>query len=823
MSPRGTTGHWPSYQKLEALEEGDTEQPAVLARTRQWSLAHPIRLGAIVTCLVWLTVLLFYDPLRTLASQTLSAGLVEHKFEMLDILGGEETIKRKDHTSDFSAILRPENARLLQSIAQRTGWRAFQSAAPDDSPLIYPADFEPLRSQLALSADCVDLWISQSALCEEVKRPGHALASPNATKIDVAWVWIDGEDQRMQAWRDALQLIDVTTEDIERARYLSDPATRPKPSLPDKINAQAKVGGLSPKHFRNHDELRYSIRSTLEYFPQEQLDTLHIISTDIPTSAEHPPGRVMDLAQKQLDTSYPRAVQVPHWLQKALYTQTEHGKSTEAPELRVTPLWDLFKVYMNNLTSPVAQNAAEVWRSRVLPAFNSMSIESQLAHLRTGAESVFYVCDDFFNLRNLTAADVTSPLTGPLFRMQRGLGVTGRLPEEIYDDPEGEWRSINYAEGLLDRRFGKRLRPYVTHTGKSYNMALLSEVDQIWPDQLRQSAESRFRGRLMEVNMAFLATHYIVEKHREALLWSFLIARMDFDGDGVYSVHEQQDILDLLSPSALPRKGTMSQDELAVLYPIRGEAGLDQIYRDAHLPVPAGTSVRWNSQEGYAYTNFPMPNGKTGSPSTIWPHYGAFPTLASSGKPPSLLTPACKLSLSTCFAPGFANGTNSIDANSVYRRMAYEQPNCGDCLIVALTHSSGFRGLSAFLPARGHHFASAGDRIAPRLFDSSVFDNITIAQIDRQQIIQEYGSLRHFCVRLIHRYSHSFGETPTKFLRAQGRSIRASLNSVLFSPSRIPTFLVINDDMSGKSIEEGGRLIRDFMAKAWTVPTRFES
>ena len=46
---------------------------------------------------------------------------------------------------------------------------------------------------------------------------------------------------------------------------------------------------------------------------------------------------------------------------------------------------------------------------------------------------------------------------------------------------------------------------------------MLGEVQGIWADEFADSAAIRFRGRGLALNMPFLLSHYIVERHRELL------------------------------------------------------------------------------------------------------------------------------------------------------------------------------------------------------------------------------------------------------------------------------------------------------------------
>jgi hypothetical protein len=53
-------------------------------------------------------------------------------------------------------------------------------------------------------------------------------------------------------------------------------------------------------------------------------------------------------------------------------------------------------------------------------------------------------------------------------------------------DPDGEWPSLEYANWLLDQRFGARKRPYMAHFVKTYSTPLLQEVANIWGNELTE-------------------------------------------------------------------------------------------------------------------------------------------------------------------------------------------------------------------------------------------------------------------------------------------------------------------------------------------------
>ena len=111
---------------------------------------------------------------------------------------------------------------------------------------------------------------------------------------------------------------------------------------------------------------------------------------------------------------------------------------------------------------------------------------------------------------------------------------------------KGEWRSLaasnvllserfiscgrrkHFTNYTLGNRFGARQRPYVVHEAKSASVAILHEISAIWLTQVEVSATHPFRETLhgeSDFSMMFLMVHFVVERWREALLWSWTVAK----------------------------------------------------------------------------------------------------------------------------------------------------------------------------------------------------------------------------------------------------------------------------------------------------------
>src|SRR5579862_3894510 len=90
------------------------------------------------------------------------------------------------------------------------------------------------------------------------------------------------------------------------------------------------------------------------------------------------------------------------------------------------------------------------------------------------------------------------------------------------------------------QRFGWRQRVYVAHFSKPLSRAVLAEMQNDFGEQINETSTHKFRSEGKDVNTVFLHTHYIMERHREMLLESYLVHRADANGDGGLDMEERQ-------------------------------------------------------------------------------------------------------------------------------------------------------------------------------------------------------------------------------------------------------------------------------------------
>ncbi|KAM0755806.1 hypothetical protein T439DRAFT_308229 [Meredithblackwellia eburnea MCA 4105] len=651
-----------------------------------------------------------------------------------------------------------------------------------------------------LSTECQDAWVSKGVLCGEVLP-----ILQSAQEVDVLYTWTNGtRDRLLRAWREAL-----TPPRVYLGRGQEGGKANGRFM---KGNRQVTKPGLN--HFQDHDELRFSMRSLLTSFTDSSLRKIHLVTADLPVGVlpkdRQPIIHLQTLKKQNISGPVPPdsvlVGQIPQWLNLT-------AASTSSPTLAMVHHHSIF----HTSTDP------SVFDSTVLPTFNSLAIESRIPNIEGMSEFVLYMNDDVFINGQLSSADVGSPLLGPVFRIQRDLTVNALKPGSRTMGLDGEWPGLRHANWLLDQRFGKRDRGYLAHIAKAFSTPLLREMEEMWREELLSTSQSRFRGNKDEFQPSFLATHYIVERHREALLWSFFVARADRDGDGLLTVPERRRLLADLGaqsptesvPVTIPRRSTTAEDI--------------KLFNTSGLVRPLSSETAFDSRDGFAMASF-----LKGSP---WP---VQPT-DSSAAPNAV---ACNLDIPGCLGSDFLSETKAFGTNSVFKRVAFEFPLCGDCAVLQLVGKSGPRGLSAFLPEvevvnkdtkeeetyrrSETRSASSIKKVRPLGDCAKVFSEIDFVDPSTTR------ARRARAARLIHRYSYIIGSTDSRFIpmRDSGPLITAlcSVNSKFAefyhhppSKDKAPTFLTLNDDIvSVRSSNMINEVLHQFFLDVWPIPSSFE-
>ncbi|KIY69262.1 hypothetical protein CYLTODRAFT_349864 [Cylindrobasidium torrendii FP15055 ss-10] len=577
---------------------------------------------------------------------------------------------------------------------------------------------QPIAAHEQVSDVCLEKWVASGhweAPCERI----------DEAVIDVIWVWVNGSDPlHIQARND----------------YLMSLGQQPKAA-----------------RFREHDELRYSLRSIAAATSTWTKSVWHIITSDVP----HPgnPERRLGL--------------VPQWLDVNA-TSTERAQDHQA--VNIIPHSDLFRLF-NWTERGLTEDEGSIWRQNVLPTFNSFSIESQLPNLDPDivTDNIVSLNDDQFLTLPMAPSTFHTLLYGPVLRFDTfkvGADPSGRA------DGNGEWRGLGWSAHLLNLRFGDRKRQYVAHNARSFSRPLLHEAGLAFPFQFSATPLSRFRGSHlnvdkgeMEVHTVFLATHWILERRREALLWSYIVAKWGGEG-GTLSVEKKDNMWQEMG-------GSESEDTIP-LSNIR-HTSTDDV--DVELSRAGITSPRVPDRKVASHTDYAFVS-QDGYPQTL-----VTPTLVSA------------LSRSECL------GEKETSAWALFVEVLRKRPECGDAIIAALLQQEGQGGgLSLFLPS-GSASASGPIPLALPLHLPEQQPPLPVAVED----------LRAFAVRLLHRYSYAVGWTPARFFGLTSlRQTKSSLKQTNQHPDI--ALLCINDDLPNddtREVEKADDILRGWFDTRW--------
>lgn len=155
---------------------------------------------------------------------------------------------------------------------------------------------------------------------------------------------------------------------------------------------------------------------------------------------------------------------------------------------------------------------------------------------------------------------------GPVIRFEYDYWI------EPYDPPrewplDGEWRPLEHSSYMLSQslliiaanatsfnvttlvgqRFGYRSRPYTAHAAKLLSSPLVHELTSgVFRDAFQETSRHPFRGMQTsdsrstdsqstgqyDAHLGYLFGNFVVERWREALLWTWVVAKIGGSGTG---------------------------------------------------------------------------------------------------------------------------------------------------------------------------------------------------------------------------------------------------------------------------------------------------
>ncbi|TXT04980.1 hypothetical protein VHUM_03800 [Vanrija humicola] len=451
---------------------------------------------------------------------------------------------------------------------QREGEDSLDSVDPryrPFAPLVSPnAPFPRLRPTRFLPARCLEAWFVEGELICDADELG-----PEET-LDATWLWVNGSDSR---WKNEL------------------------------LYWRQEEGIHSPEHhFREQNELVYSMRSVLAALGGH-IKTIHLIVYDYAFNVTQDLSLLPESTVELL--SRWRVAQTPTWLDfSRLDPSSPSHPFRYATHSEIFHLPTIERDAMTMEAGEKEWREAE-WRKNALPTYNSMSIESRIGWLPGLADVSLALNDDFFVLRPQAVSDFHSPLYGNVFRFDLGYNqqIKANLdPARIND--AGEMGGLHHANHLLSQRFPRRKRPYFAHSPKVITRGLHHEASLIFKEALTVSSSRRFREMKVghgDTQMQWLMSHLRVERWREALLWTYIVAKLG-DSDDHLGHNAREEFRDLFGLE----RGV--DDDVVQIEVHRGprwtleRARMKSNFEKANWEAPKETEFLWSSLDGH------MPN-----------------------------------------------------------------------------------------------------------------------------------------------------------------------------------------------------------------------
>nr|GAT46878.1 predicted protein [Mycena chlorophos] len=626
--------------------------------------------------------------------------------------------------------------------------------APLPAQAIADTRVRPIRAQLELSDACLDRWVSSGQWTDPCTR-----AMVSESKIDLVYVWVNGSDILHQAARKTL---------LAELKYRTKDA-----------------------RFREHDELRYSLRAARAATKTWPNSTWHVITADVPNP--HVPLESREADEEEVDIlesladsiseddeqeaeepepeGENRLGLVPQWLDIECAI---HGDETQPP-IRLQHDTQLFRLTGSPGTKLTAKDSSE-WLERILPSFNSHAIESQLPQLdpELVSENIVALNDDQFMLLPMPPAAFHTTLYGPVLRTDPGLLVGGDATGKA--DGGGEWRSLGWSDHLLNQRFGSRKRPYMQHNARSLSLPLMHEAALAFGEYFARTPLSQFRGshkvpEEFEVNTIFLTGHFMVERHREALLYSWVVLKWDGYVEGMWRDLGGKDGETTIKFDDPAERTTRDDVELNLLM-----AGVvPPKVEDDH--EQGDTTYTWTSMDGYS------------------PRF-------------NFLLPSVSLPRS-CLE-------RQSDSWSLFKHLLLEDPACGDQVISALIHKQR-SGLGAFLPAATASSSDGDDN------PETNPDPLTLPLVLTSNPPALPSNPRRFAVRLIQRYAHVLGDSPTLFVGLHSAT-DTQRNLRMADTTPATALFCMNDDMGNNAatLRAADKILKTWFEGRWPEKLRCE-
>lgn len=244
------------------------------------------------------------------------------------------------------------------------GWYYYSHERTQASPRVdvtAPRPYIRTRGQRILDDRCAEQWIARGTVCDSLA-DAHttATAAGDDGRIDVIWTWINGSDPFLGDLRTLASGEDSAAVAQNGEEEEEDEEEEEELKEGEEEEDGKPVAGSSEHHFRDHDELRFSMRSVYQNVPHSLIRKLYLFTSSLPYTTTNATVDEEGLRHQG------RMGHVPTWLDLTKDAQ---------PPVALLHHWENFRVTDNVLTSlgyPAGDEGSRQWRDKYLPTFNRL-------------------------------------------------------------------------------------------------------------------------------------------------------------------------------------------------------------------------------------------------------------------------------------------------------------------------------------------------------------------------------------------------------------------------------------------------------------------
>jgi len=293
------------------------------------------------------------------------------------------------------------------------------------------------------------------------------------------------------------------------------------------------------------------------------------------------------------------------------------------------------------------------------------------------------------------------------------------------------------------------------------------------------------------------------------MLWSWVVGMIGADDD-TWGTEEGEKAWKALGGDQSTEEIQVAVLQRATLSPER----LETLFQEAGEEPPKETEYLLSGMDAVPYSLL------NGQPLKQWPRVSNGNITMEQEQLPFHSWAHCKLVREKCFG-------SRKQASAVFKHVAFDDTECGDCIINALLRASGPVGLSAFLPPSERVYPPAGAQNPPIPIpdDTPVLLPPTkswqTTDFTLHSCLRAWGPVhvREWVLKAMARYKYVIGDTPYKFVQMKRRlQTEAELKHL----GTEIALLAVNDDVT-TTPDLIGPILTKWMANRWKIRAEWES